>query len=190
MYLATALTGVTPLLGSSYLVHGAAGVGGSRSWVYASNSGQGLWETVGQSVQPMSTSKLYAPEGTTVVPTGREVTTRGLGGDQYEIQRIDSTDRSGLASLGVAPTQPPAAAATPAGTQFTGTVLALSTTEVMNGEPAPNVYYVLQLDAPTQSPRCNLAGVRLLERRISSFSENTASTMMTPHSGDHSWASG
>ncbi|MCT1805568.1 hypothetical protein M3B20_07505 [Corynebacterium sanguinis] len=149
MYLATALTGVTPLLGSSYLVHGAAGVGGSRSWVYASNSGQGLWETVGQSVQPMSTSKLYAPEGTTVVPTGRQVTTRGLGGDQYEIKRKDSTDRSGLASLGVAPTQPPAAAATLAGTQFTGTVLALSTTEVMNGEPAPNVYYVLQLDAPT-----------------------------------------
>ncbi|MCT1425855.1 hypothetical protein [Corynebacterium sanguinis] len=158
VYLATAPAGETPVLGTSYLVHGAAGVGGSRSWVSASNSGQGLWETVGQSVQPMSTSKLYAPEGKTLVPTGREITTRGLGEDQYEIQWIDSTDRSGLASLGVAPAQPPAAAvspATPAGTQFAGTVLALSTAEVMNGEPAPNgesasnIYYVLQLDAPT-----------------------------------------
>lgn len=155
VYLATAPAGETPVLSTAYLVHGAASAGGSRSWVSGSRSGQGLWETSGQSVDPMSTSKLYAPEGTNLVPTGKEIETRGMGEDQYEIAWIDSTDRSVLASLGADRAPTSGAAVAPAGTQYTGTVLALSTAEVMEGRPAPNgeslsnVYYVLQLDSPT-----------------------------------------
>ncbi|WKD57920.1 hypothetical protein CAPI_06900 [Corynebacterium capitovis DSM 44611] len=162
VYLATSTDGRTAIRTVSYLIDGARSAGGGRAKVSAAISGKGLWETSGQSIEETHTSKRFVLSGEKLVPDGTEIEVANTyqaptPADHATIAWRDSTDRSGLDDLNAgsvsAPT--PSPESQEMGNTYAGTVKALSTNEAAGGRPAPNgeaatnVYYVLELDAPT-----------------------------------------
>lgn len=148
-----------PVASRDYLIDGAAGAGGSRARVLASDSGAGVYEISYQSINREGTSRLFRLEGRSLV-AAEEQTVEALSTppDHVEITWLDVSDRGADAARGTRPS--PALGAAPAashGVSYTGTVVEKSTSEVMqgrpspNGEPESNRYYLLELDAPTDA---------------------------------------
>lgn len=146
------------------LIEGAAGAGGSRARLVASQSGTGIYQIDHHSLRPTGQSTLYSLQGTSLQKSSTpvEFTLETPLPDHQEITWYDSTDMEAITSLR-AGTSPSAAAPSPAEPvtdtsthQFSGTVTEQSTSEVMkgsptpNGEPETNRYLVLVLDQPME----------------------------------------
>lgn len=171
------------------LIQGAAGVGGSRARLVASQSGAGIHQIDHHSLRPTGRSTLYSLQGTSLRQSSApvEFTLETPLPDHQDIIWYESTDLQGIEALRTGST-PSVAAPTPvppvmdtSAHQFTGRVTEQSTSEVMKGQPTPNGepetnrYLVLVLDQPMEVT-AQTAGRDTRTRTISevSLGERTA----------------
>lgn len=89
----------TVVASTDVVLDGAAGAGGSRSEVFGSREGSGIYEVSSQSLRPEGRGQRYLLEGTSLVRSGEPQTfnkANGTPADYFSPNWLDTTDPSGL----------------------------------------------------------------------------------------------
>lgn len=160
------------------LMNAAASAGGGRASVLAATSGDRIYQTRGQSMQPLHERETFALDGQALVATGETSQVPANGGpDAAAITYSPVSDRTALAAFvpTVAAPATPATQAAPAANTVTGTVRVFTGPELAthqgldrtpNGEGAESTYAVLVPDAPTSLTGRKSGGQGSEEREI------------------------